>query len=287
MKIFSEIYGCYYNIIYRLLSDYRKISDKDISDIINEKGFGESMLFLLPKLNDDEWNLFGEARPEFSMPLTDYQKAWLKTILMDKRIGLFLTDEERDGMLEKLSAVESLFEQNDIYATDIFLDGDDYENDTYRENFRSVVDAIKNHEVLDIEYSQAPGKRLRHYYIPCRIEYSIKNDCIRVYCIEKKKTGKLQLINLGKIKERNALERFMLQFANYKKNTSRYVEKRDDGFDGSENPIYKCEILYSSDNETELLINILSFGPVVKVIGSERFLNQLRERLKMQKCRFT
>lgn len=323
MKIFSEIYGCYYNIIYRLLSDYRKISDKDISDIINEKGFGESMLFLLPKLKDDEWNLFGEARPEFSMPLTDYQKAWLKTILMDKRIGLFLTDEERDGMLEKLSAVESLFEQDDIYATDIFLDGDDYENDTYRETFRSVVDAIKNHEVLDIEYSQAPGKRLRHYYIPCRIEYSIKNDCIRVYCIEKKKTGKLQLINLGKIKEvkhtgqfipedewpdideimdrsyldepvtvlikqeRNALERFMLQFANYKKNTSRYVEKRNDGFDGSENPIYKCEILYSSDNETELLINILSFGPVVKVIGSERFLNQLRERLKMQKCRFT
>ncbi|MBR3042052.1 MAG: hypothetical protein IKH94_05195, partial [Eubacterium sp.] len=59
----------------------------------------------------------------------------------------------------------------------------------------------------------------------------------------------------------------------------------DDDFDGTSNDIYKCEIYYGQGNETELLINILSFGPMVKVIGSERFLKQLKERLKKQRYR--
>lgn len=321
MRIFSENYGCYYNIIYRLLSDYKEITDKEITEIVRKKGYGESMLFLLPKLKEDVWEFFGETRPDPVMPLTGYQKSWLKTVLMDKRIGLFLEKEELRGLLEQLSEVEPLFRQEDICATDIFLEGDDFEDEIYRENFRTVVSAIREREVLDIEYNPMPDKRVRHYFIPCRIEYSIKNDCIRVYGVEEKSQNKLYQINLGKIvmakstgrfisidklpdidrliekqyleepvtvlikTERNALERAMLQFANYRKNTSRYVEKRDDDFDGTSNDIYKCEIYYGQGNETELLINILSFGPMVKVIGSERFLKQLKERLKKQRYR--
>lgn len=321
MRIFSEIYGCYYNIIYRLLSDYGKITDNEITEIIREKGYGESMLFLLPKLKDDVWECIGEARPNPVIPLTSYQKSWLKTILMDKRINLFLEQEEVQGLMEQLSEVEPIFRQEDLCYSDIFLDGDDYSDDKYREFFRTVVEAIRKNEVLDIEYNPIPSKRVRHYFIPCRLEYSIKNDCIRIYGVEEKSEKKLYQINLGKVvmvkiagryisrdkrpdvdrllereymkepvtvlikTERNALERAMLQFANYRKNTSRYVEKRDDDFDGTRKEIYKCEIFYGQGNETELLINILSFGPMVKVIGSERFLKQLKERLKKQRYR--
>lgn len=319
MRIFTEIYGCYYNIIYRLLSDYEKVTDKEMADIIREKGYGESMLFLLPKLKEDVWELFGEARPDPVIPMSRYQKSWLKQVLMDKRIGLFLKQEEIQGLLKQLTDVEPLFRQEDICATDIFLDGDDYSDEKYQENFRVVVDAIRNNEVLDMEYNPTPGKRVRHYFIPCRVEYSIKNDCIRVFGVEEKSRRRLYQINLGKVvmvnptgryiskdnlpdvdrlmekeyleepvtllikTERNALERAMLQFANYRKNTSLYVEKRDDDFDGTKNEIYKCEIYYGQGNETELLINILSFGPMVKVIGSKRFLRLVKERLNKQR----
>ena len=64
----------------------------------------------------------------------------------------------------------------------------------------------------------------------------------------------------------------MLQFANYEKNTTRIGEN-----------LYQCEIYYNKSNETELLIEVLSFGPMVKVIGNVGFLKQLRERLKRQK----
>ncbi|MCR5214004.1 MAG: WYL domain-containing protein [Eubacterium sp.] len=319
MKIFSENYGCYYNIIYKLLKDYSDISQKDIKDVIDREGFGESMLFLLPRLSQDEWELFGEARPDPVIPLSDYQKSWLRTILEDKRIGLFLNDEEIKNLKIELGQIEPLFNPEDIYYTDIFLDGDKYEDKSYRQNFRIIADAIHNKEIIDIDYMPSLGKRMRHYFIPLRLEYSIKNDAIRLYGLEEGKNKKLYILNLAKISEvrlsgrfvneddwpdfdkmimksyykepvtlllkteRGTLERAMLHFASYKKNTFRYTEMRDDGFDGSRNEIYKCDIYYSLGNETELLINILSFGPTVKVIGNERFLKFLKDRLLKQK----
>ena len=35
-------------------------------------------------------------------------------------------------------------------------------------------------------------------------------------------------------------------------------------------------------DETELLIEVLSFGPVVRVLGPESFLRQIRARVKRQ-----
>lgn len=71
--------------------------------------------------------------------------------------------------------------------------------------------------------------------------------------------------------ERNALERAMLQFANYEKST----RKLDDD-------TYECLIYYNKRTETELLIEILSFGPMLKVVGNESFLELLKKRLERQ-----
>lgn len=72
--------------------------------------------------------------------------------------------------------------------------------------------------------------------------------------------------------KRNALERAMLQFANYDKNTTKLSEDT-----------YECLIYYNEKQETELLIEVLSFGPMIKVTGNERFLRELRKRLRRQK----
>jgi predicted DNA-binding transcriptional regulator YafY len=64
----------------------------------------------------------------------------------------------------------------------------------------------------------------------------------------------------------------MLHFANYEKTTAQTEAKR-----------YKMELTYYRDDETEVLIRILSFGPLVKVISPESFIDQIKERLKRQK----
>lgn len=73
-------------------------------------------------------------------------------------------------------------------------------------------------------------------------------------------------------KERNSLERFLLQFASFDRKTE-YDPERD---------VYTCQISYDMSDETELLIRILSFGPTIKVLGPQNFLDQVKERLIRQ-----
>ena len=42
-----------------------------------------------------------------------------------------------------------------------------------------------------------------------------------------------------------------------------------------ESGTYRCTIYYDKRWETELLIQVLSFGPVVKVLGPESFLSHI------------
>ena len=72
--------------------------------------------------------------------------------------------------------------------------------------------------------------------------------------------------------ERNALERFMLHFSHLKKET----RKLDDGR-------FMVKLYYDKEDRTEMLIRILSFGPVVKVTEPESFIDMIRERLEMQR----
>ena len=160
---------------------------------------------------------------------------------------------------------------------------------------------------MDIDYNAPSGKHVHHYYVPARLEYSVKNDKFRLLAF--KHTGgqamRLELLNIARIQnvrttektlasavdlnaliqnsyykeplrlrivnERNALERAMLHFANYEKNTVKIDENT-----------YECLIYYNQNMETELLIEVLSFGPMLTVLGNEKFLDLLKARLERQ-----
>ena len=47
--------------------------------------------------------------------------------------------------------------------------------------------------------------------------------------------------------------------------------------------LYKITLFYEQEDETELLIRVLSFGPVVKVLFPDDFVKKLVERLEKQK----
>lgn len=72
--------------------------------------------------------------------------------------------------------------------------------------------------------------------------------------------------------ERNALERTMLHFSCYQKKVERLNKS------GS----YRCTIYYDKRWETELLIQVLSFGPVIKVLEPESFFAQIQKRVENQ-----
>ena len=72
--------------------------------------------------------------------------------------------------------------------------------------------------------------------------------------------------------DRNALERVMLHFSYLEKETERLDDNR-----------YKISLYYEKEDEAELLIRVLSFGPVLKVVSPDAFVEKLRKKLEKQK----
>ena len=72
--------------------------------------------------------------------------------------------------------------------------------------------------------------------------------------------------------ERNALERVLMHFAHFEKQAERLDEKK-----------YRVTVWYDPDDETELVIRVLSFGPMIRVIEPESFVNLIKDRLIRQK----
>lgn len=318
-EIFSEVYNCYFQVIKSLIEKKSRISKNELDFRIKDGGFEESLFYLFPKLIDGEWGFYekdgasvfkSRLSTDFYVPLTDLQKSYLKAILTDDKIRLFLDDAEIDGINAALDGAEPLYTSGDFYYYDRFTDKDDYTDPKYRKHFQALIQGIKNREYLDIDYESRTGQRVRHNYLPCRLEYSIKNDRFRLMAVDRHamRNPRVETLNLNRITKiipsgetaerlpdinralrhsyykepacviiknnRNALERAMLQFANYDKRTRR--------IDGD---TYECLIYYNKRTETELLIEVLSFGPMLKVVGNEDFLGLVKERLSRQHAR--
>ena len=71
--------------------------------------------------------------------------------------------------------------------------------------------------------------------------------------------------------DRKALERVMLAFVHFEKSAVQLDENT-----------YCLTINYDSFDETELVIRVLSFGPMVKVLEPASFVNLVRERINRQ-----
>ncbi|MDR1093512.1 MAG: WYL domain-containing protein [Clostridiales bacterium] len=318
-KLFSELYGCYYGIVSRIVKRAGGgVSKKDIDAVVSEHGFSETAFHLLPELLDGDWN-FLEKRGDLYYskldaqpirPLTQLELSWLKALLSDPRIRLFLSDETLATLARALSGVAPAFDAGDFISVDRHLDGDPYGDPAYIANFRELLKACKNkYPVAIVYHSERVGRSQRAYH-PFKLSYSSLNDKFRLLCAAfNAKTQKLNKVtlNLGRIvsvepsglphrappeivrklftepnanppitleitKERNALERFLLQFASFDRKTE-YDPDRG---------IYTCQLSYDIADETELLIRILSFGPTVKVLSPQGFVGQIKERLAKQ-----
>lgn len=317
MEIFSEVYNCYYSVVSRILKD-SPLTKEQIDNIIRSKAFSESVLFLMPKLCDNnQWNVLkrtqdgmytSNLKNEPYMPLTLLEKSWIKSLLLDDRFKLFTTDDLIASMEEELKDIKPLFRPSNFYYFDRFSNGDNFLNPNYRVNFSSILKAIQNRNVLLIDYTTSKGKRVIGYFQPLRLEYSLKNDKFRLFTAKISKNNEyryyvlnisginnvtlsnkpwidtlniknffnsrkgLEPITVKVIQERNGIDRFMMEFACYEK----YAE-----YD-NKNGIVTAQIWYDTQNETELLIRLLSFGPVLEIISPKSIREQAKQRVQAQ-----
>lgn len=318
MELFSEIYNCYYQVVARILEEAARapVNRASLTELAETHGYGESALSIVPRLIGGDWQLLtGDPTAGYRsrlfkpvrFPLTALQKAWLKALLADERLTLFLTDQQLADMAELLKDAEPLYHCEDFLFFDQYRDKDQI-TPAFRKHFQQILSAVRRRQTLKISYYSVKGRLMEQItYLPGRIEYSARDGKFRLYALYRKRNGWrmdiLQIARIVQIKEtgftikepvsmdhyidgavcrepvvleisneRNALERTMLHFSCYQKK----VEKLPD------TGKYRCSIYFDITRETELLIQVLAFGPVVRVLGPESFLRQIRERVRCQ-----
>lgn len=303
--IFSELYSAYYHTVAEILRQAtdHPVGKEELRNIIEKNAFEESILNIEPALTEEKWQLLkadgtSVVKKKPQMPLTMLQKRWLKAISLDPRMKLF-REGQIDFERDEWKGIEPLFTPEDYDIFDQYSDGDPYSDENYIRNFRLILDAIEHQYPLRVETYNRKGKRVQTILLPQYLEYSEKDDKFRVIardfrlgvtvnlgrivCCEKyvgdekgkvfrrisprKRTVVFELKN-----ERNALERVLLHFAHFEKQAEKLDEKH-----------YKITVAYDKDDETELVIRILSFGPMIKVVAPAHFENLIKERLMKQK----
>ncbi len=296
--IFSEVYGSYFKAVSAILAKAVEgtLTERELTRTVLENAFGESLVTIPARLTDGSWPLVtGDLRTplrhEPHTPLTTLEKQWLKALLLDPRIRLFSPSEEG------LDEVEPLFTPDQFVCYDRYSNGDDYSDPRYVEHFRTIIRAMHEKRKLRVSFHGRRGPRQRCICIPYKLEYSSKDDKFRLITGSGNKPLTINLSRIDSVQilapwdeceyrqpkerkkalvmdlydTRNALERVMLHFTDLEKKTVRIDDRH-----------YRVTLTYKQEDETEILIRVLSFGPVVKVLEPESMVNSIRKRLERQ-----
>jgi len=294
--LFNEIYGTYYRVTASVLREAvaGRLTREGLTELVRRQAFSESVLAIPQGLAGEKWRLLRRdlttpIRVAPTMPLTTLQKRWLKALLLDPRIRLF--DPDASG----LEDVEPLFTPDMFVWYDRYADGDDYADPGYIARFREILSALRDGRDLFVRFSTGRGGEQALTVTPHRLEYSEKDDRFRLLAAGARRDWIINLSRLSAcapakagpaaaprpagragvtfelVDRRNALERVLLHFSHLEKETERLEGNR-----------YRVTLRYDPQDETELVIRMLSFGPVVRVTEPARFAALMAQRIGRQ-----
>jgi hypothetical protein len=301
--IFSELYSAYYRAVAEILraAVQHPVTPEEVRGIIRAYAFGESAAVIEPALREGRWPLLRRdgttpLRHAPTLPLTDLEKRWLKAVALDPRVQLF--GDALTELVKEWPEVKPLFTPEDVAVFDCYADGDPYEDPAYRARFRVILAALRAHTPLYVESRSRKGGITHMVMLPEALEYSEKDDKFRLLGSGCRYGG---TVNLGRIMacrpctrpyevreapprdtrrtvvfelkdERNTLERALLHFAHFEKQAEKLGDRT-----------YRVSVNYDADDEAEMVIRLLAFGPMIRVTAPEAFVEKIKERLKMQK----
>ena len=296
--LFNEIYGSYFRVVAAIVSAAAEeaLTAGKVAALVREKAFAESTLTIPSALQSGAWPLIdADLRPVLhrkpTMPLSTLQKRWLKALLSDPRIALFSPD------MRGLEDVEPLYSQDTFIRFDQYGDGDPYSDPDYITCFQTVLRAVHGRRRMRIRFHGHTGARHSIICAPYRLEYSEKDDKFRVLAagmhrqitvnvarirscelLEEYEPAsvsappeRLRELTLLLRDERNGLERVLLHFSHFEKETRKIDEL-----------LYEIKLRYDSEDETELLIRVLSFGPILEVTAPAEFRQLIKNRIQKQ-----
>lgn len=178
---------------------------------------------------------------------------------------------------------------------------------------KMINQAIENEQMLKIVFKNWKGEKIYVTCAPVWVEYSRRDDVFRLWYIHRSK-NEIRIINISRVQQvwvqqghkfdkneqriklqelyaktmtsikvefyqgdKNLQDRLLTEFSIWKKKCTYNIETQK----------YTMTLYYSSLDEKEILIRLLSYGPYIKVIADEDnyVLAELKERIIVQRER--
>ena len=168
-----------------------EITLKEINNIVSQYGFSESSIYFTPDVISQsgvEYNLLKQSGSDYSSILksspikylTNLQKRFIKSLLSDKKICLFLDDSMLIELNNALADTPTLFNMDDLLFRETASDSDNYSDSTNISNFKKILNALKNNKALIICFNNSRGQRKTMKIMPYKLEYGIRDDKFRL-----------------------------------------------------------------------------------------------------------
>lgn len=252
-------------------------------------------------------------------PMLPHEEDWLRTILEDQKINLFLTRDEVKEIKAKLGQGPVLYSSDDIIFLDRHKDGDDFSDPQYQKVFSILQEKIlSNADEVKLWYQtekekQAGTPAILYHIKPLRLEYSRLSDKTtligmfaqeppeRSTLIERNDSGclYLRLSNILKVEENESKstytilyeeaiceEPLIIRLYNIYGAVERFMLMLS---------MYKKEVLYEADTDTcltmvwyskrdeeEVLKRIRSLGRAVEVLEPSKIRKEITKLVDRQ-----
>lgn len=247
------------------------------------------------------------------LPLTKVEARWLLTILEEPLAEVFLSKECIKQLKQFCKAHMpckiSPFLMSAINYYDRYQKKRGVTNEV--KNLQILYEAMKSEKRVKITYRNQKGEKRTVWCSPAWLEYSKKDDQFRVYYVNDKieKTMKIvvsRIINIEIDEQRNydieeqqeTIKRFLeseilyLQIEFYEGNrnlpdrilTEFSLWKKTCVYDVNSG-LFTMTLYYPKDDEKEILIRLLGYGPYVKIVQSDGnyIYEELKNRISTQK----
>ena len=239
------------------------------------------------------------------LPLTSLEIQWMINILQHPLAKCFLVEEEIEHILDWLGSSD-LFDINTVVLHDQYISVEEsYKGSNFGTSMQTLMRAIRENRMVSIRYKSQYGRQSNYICAPVHIEYSKRDNRIRVRAVSKSTVAKtfnleriLEVIMLDEIYAKNAVEgilekhfvenecelviffnetrnipdRILTEFSCFKKKCVKWGSER-----------YRMTLFYDKEDKREILVRLLSYGSLINVFddtGDVR--HELIERLENQ-----
>jgi predicted DNA-binding transcriptional regulator YafY len=245
------------------------------------------------------------GNPPVPVRFTMLEKFWLKALLNNEGVKMVLSQKTYDKLKKELEGIDTPIREEYIEMTNTIKLPQIAEQEAYSNNFRLILKALIDKKSIRYTNTDKRGNIYRDKLaLPVGIEYSMRDGRFRVsmYSIDDNRPIMANIFTLSELRivdedvgidretakrllfeqkyssepivlevidKKAAMERCFMCFAGMERTA------RDLG-----NNKYEIKLNYYLFEEENLIRNIISLGPYVKVISPQRMVDEIVKRVR-------